>query len=92
MFGVWLIVPALSPYSGGGLLLNPYLAILAILLMGGIIGYLIGTLITVGKMNNFIVTLAMLLILRGLMLAFTQRQRDDGTELRQRRYVLLAWA
>ena len=42
--------------------------------MGASIGWLIGALITVGKMNNFIVTLAMLLILRGPMLGFTEGQ------------------
>lgn len=78
LFGIWLIVPALSPHWGGGVLLNPYLAIIAILLMGAALGYLIGTLITIGKMNNFIVTLAMLLILRGLMLAFTEGNATSG--------------
>jgi ribose/xylose/arabinose/galactoside ABC-type transport system permease subunit len=78
LFGLWLIVPALAPHWGGGLLVNPYLSIAVILLMGAAIGYLIGFLITVGKMNNFIVTLAMLLILRGLMLAFTEGNATSG--------------
>ncbi|MGE3829372.1 MAG: ABC transporter permease [Parvibaculaceae bacterium] len=78
LFGIWLIVPAMAPNWGGGLLLNPYLSICIILLMGGLIGWVIGLLITVGKMNNFIVTLAMLLILRGTMLAFTQGNATSG--------------
>ena len=78
LFGIWLIVPALSPYWGGGLLVSPYVSILAILIMGALIGYLVGGLITVGRMNNFIVTLAMLLILRGLMLAFTEGNATTG--------------
>jgi simple sugar transport system permease protein len=78
LFGIWLIVPALSPYWGGGLLVNPYLAILVILTTGALIGYVVGGLITIGKMNNFIVTLAMLLILRGLMLAFTEGNATTG--------------
>ncbi|MCB1500709.1 MAG: ABC transporter permease [Bauldia sp.] len=78
LFGIWLIVPAMSPNWGGGILLSPYLSIVIILLMGAFIGWLIGTLITVGKMNNFIVTLAMLLILRGTMLAFTQGNATSG--------------
>jgi len=78
LFGIWLIVPALSPFWGGGLLISPYLSILTILIMGALIGYLIGGLITVGRMNNFIVTLAMLLILRGLMLAFTEGNATTG--------------
>lgn len=76
--GIWLIVPALAPYWGGGVLLNPFASIAAILCMGALVGYLIGCLITFGKMNNFIVTLAMLLILRGLMLAFTQGNATNG--------------
>lgn len=78
LFGVWLIVPALAPHWGGGLEISPYLSILVILMMGAGAGYLIGALITFGKMNNFIVTLAMLLILRGLMLAFTEGNATSG--------------
>jgi ribose/xylose/arabinose/galactoside ABC-type transport system permease subunit len=78
LFGLWLIVPALAPFWGGGILLSPFLSIAVILLMGVGIGYVIGALITFGKMNNFIVTLAMLLILRGLMLAFTQGNATSG--------------
>lgn len=78
LFGIWLIVPAMAPNWGGGLLLNPYLSILIILAMGAAIGWIIGVLITAGKMNNFIVTLAMLLILRGTMLAFTQGNATSG--------------
>ena len=78
LFGLWLIVPALAPFWGGGVLLSPFLSIVAILVMGVGIGYVIGALITYGKMNNFIVTLAILLILRGLMLAFTQGNATSG--------------
>jgi simple sugar transport system permease protein len=78
LFGIWLIVPAMAPNWGGGLLLSPYLSIAVILLMGALIGWVIGLLITIGKMNNFIVTLAMLLILRGTMLAFTQGNATSG--------------
>jgi simple sugar transport system permease protein len=78
LFGLWLIVPAAAPHWGGGILLNPFLSIAVVLAMGAGIGYLIGLLITVAKMNNFIVTLAMLLILRGLMLAFTEGNATSG--------------
>ena len=71
LVGIWIMVPALAPFFGGGIGLPPVLAIALILVMGVGIGYVIGALITYGRMNNFIVTLAMLLILRGLMLAFT---------------------
>jgi ribose/xylose/arabinose/galactoside ABC-type transport system permease subunit len=72
LVGLWIMVPTLAPYFGGGIGLPPFLAIGFILVMGVGIGYVIGALITYGRMNNFIVTLAMLLILRGLMLAFTE--------------------
>ncbi|MEI7601143.1 MAG: ABC transporter permease [Aestuariivirga sp.] len=78
LLGIWLIVPAAAPHFGGGLLVNPYLAIFCILLMGAVIGYVIGCLITYGQMNNFIVTLAMLLVIRGLMLAFTEGNAVNG--------------
>ena len=78
LMGIWLIVPAGAPYFGSGFLFNPFLSIAVILAMGAGIGYLIGSLITLGKMNNFIVTLAMLLILRGLMLAFTEGNATHG--------------
>ncbi len=78
LVGMFLIVPSAPPFWGGDVMMNPYLAIVTILAMGAAIGYLIGVLITVGKMNNFIVTLAMLLILRGLMMAFTQGTPISG--------------
>ena len=78
LLGIWLIVPAAAPHFGGDFLFNPYLAIISILLMGAVIGYLIGCLITYGQMNNFIVTLALLLVIRGLMLAFTEGSAVNG--------------
>jgi hypothetical protein len=45
---------------------------------GAVIGWAIGALITYGRMNNFIVTLAMLLILRGAMLRFTEGNAVNG--------------
>ncbi len=78
LIGMFLIVPATPPYWGGGIMLNPFIAIITILLLGSLIGYLVGILITFGKMNNFIVTLAMLLILRGLMMAFTEGKPISG--------------
>ncbi len=78
LLGLWLIVPAVAPTWGAGLFWNPFVSIVAILVMGAIIGWAIGALITYGKMNNFIVTLAMLLILRGAMLAFTEGNAVNG--------------
>lgn len=81
LLGIWLIVPASQPHFGGGIGLNPYVSILTVLLMGATVGYVIGSLITVGNMNNFIVTLAMLLVIRGLMLAFTEGSAVNGFNL-----------
>jgi simple sugar transport system permease protein len=78
LIGMFLIVPSTPPYWGGGIMINPIISIITILLLGSIIGYLVGVLITIGKMNNFIVTLAMLLILRGLMMAFTEGKPISG--------------
>lgn len=74
LVGLWLIVPAGVPTRGGDVGLNPYLAIVVVLLLGGVIGWINGTLITVFKMNNFIVTLAMLIIVRGAILRFNDGQ------------------
>lgn len=74
LIGLFLIVPPGSPTWGAGTELPPFVSIAIILVMGAVIGWIIGALITYGKMNNFIVTLAMLIILRGAMLRFTSGQ------------------
>ena len=78
LMGLWLIVPAGAPTFGGGVFLNPYLSIAATLATGAAIGYVIGVLITFGRMHNFIVTLAVLLIIRGFMLAFSEGAPVNG--------------
>jgi simple sugar transport system permease protein len=78
LVGLWLIVPAQAPNWGSGFGVNPYLSILIVLAGGAVIGWVIGALITFGKMNNFIVTLAFLLILRGAMLRFTEGNAVNG--------------
>ena len=78
LVGMFLIVPAAAPHWGGDIMMNPWLAIIVILAMGAGVGYITGALITMGKMNNFIVTLAMLLILRGLIMAFTKGTPVSG--------------
>jgi ribose/xylose/arabinose/galactoside ABC-type transport system permease subunit len=74
MVGLWLIVPTGTPTWGAGTEWSPIIAIVTILAGGAAIGWIIGALITFGKMNNFIVTLAMLIILRGAMLRVTEGQ------------------
>jgi ribose/xylose/arabinose/galactoside ABC-type transport system permease subunit len=53
---------------------NPLLAIAAMIALGALIGWFNGTLITRFKMNNFIVTVAMLMILRGVTYAISPGQ------------------
>jgi ribose/xylose/arabinose/galactoside ABC-type transport system permease subunit len=55
--------------GGLGLGVHPLLAIGAMLLVGIVIGWINGFLITKLKMNNFIVTVAMLMIIRGVIYA-----------------------
>ena len=68
MLGAWLILPMGPPENGSGLMMYPLFAVAIILLIGPLIGWINGTLITRGRMNNFVVTLGMLILLRGLML------------------------
>jgi ribose/xylose/arabinose/galactoside ABC-type transport system permease subunit len=70
--GAWLILPAGAPTFGGNVMLNPLLAPIVVLVLGLAIGWFNGTLITRLKMNNFIVTLAMLIVLRGLVLGISE--------------------
>jgi ribose/xylose/arabinose/galactoside ABC-type transport system permease subunit len=72
LIGAWLILPAGAPTFGGGVMLSPLLAPVIMLAFGLFIGWLNGTLITRLKMNNFIVTLAMLIILRGIVLVVAE--------------------
>ncbi len=82
LIGLFLIVPPGSPTWGSGAEISPFASIAVILVMGAVIGWLIGALITYGKMNNFIVTLAMLIILRGAMLRFTNGQAVTSIDSR----------
>jgi ribose/xylose/arabinose/galactoside ABC-type transport system permease subunit len=57
-----------SPEFGGlGLMLPPWLAIIVMLLVGLLIGFANGFMITQLRMNNLIVTIAMLILLRGVV-------------------------
>lgn len=71
MLGIWLISDSGEPNHGSGFMFPIWLSILIIFLLGLIIGWINGNLITRLKMNNFIVTLSMLIILRGLMYVLT---------------------
>jgi ribose/xylose/arabinose/galactoside ABC-type transport system permease subunit len=72
LVAAWLVLPAGAPTFGGGVMLPPVAAIIVLLLMGLALGWLNGTLITRFKINNFVVTLSTLIILRGVMLVVTE--------------------
>ena len=64
MLAAWLIVPAAA--FGSGLMLSPYLGILVLLATGAAIGMVNGLLIVKGRLNGFIVTLGMTILLAGI--------------------------
>jgi simple sugar transport system permease protein len=64
MVAAWLIVPV-SAY-GSGTDLSPYLGILVLIAVGAAVGLINGLLIVKGRLNGFIVTLGMTIVLAGL--------------------------
>ena len=70
VLAAWLMLPyremTLAQAGGIGWELSPFIVIPIILILGTLIGWINGLLITRLRMNNFIVTLAMQLFLRGL--------------------------
>lgn len=66
MVAAWLIVPVAAFGSGAGL--NPLLGIAVLLLVGALIGTINGLLIVKARLNGFIVTLGMTIVLAGLQL------------------------
>src|SRR6202041_2642623 len=64
MVAAWLIVP-IAAY-GSGTDLSPYLGILVLLAVGAVVGLVNGLLIVKGRLNGFIVTLGMTIVLAGL--------------------------
>lgn len=75
MFGAWLMGRA-APSSGWGL--PPLVAVVAILTVGGLIGAFNAFLVVKIRMNAFIATLGMLILFRGLTLAFTSGRSIYG--------------
>jgi simple sugar transport system permease protein len=70
MVAAWLVVPVAE--FGSGTRLSPYLAILVLLAVGAAVGTLNGLLIIKGRLNGFIVTLAMTIVLAGLQLGIVK--------------------
>jgi simple sugar transport system permease protein len=72
MVAAWLIVPVAA--YGSGTDLNPYLGILVLLAVGAVIGLINGLLIVKGRLNGFIVTLGMTIVLAGLQNGIVKAQ------------------
>jgi simple sugar transport system permease protein len=70
MLGAWLIIKNVE-IGGSGVGLVWWLAIPVVLLTGGVVGAINGFLIVRLRLNAFIVTLAMLILLRGVQLGTT---------------------
>ncbi len=78
IIGAWLLTAAGAPNFGSGWMVSPVVAVLAMLAVGILIGWINGFLITKLKMDNFIVTLAMQIILRGMVLVWNEGETITG--------------
>ena len=72
MVAAWLIVPVAA--YGDGTDLSPYLGIVVLIAVGAAIGLLNGLLIVKGRLNGFIVTLGMTIVLAGLQNGIVKAQ------------------
>lgn len=70
MVGGWLIVTSVGE-GGSGIGINPYAAICVVFLVGASVGFINGFLVTKMRLNAFITTLAMLILLRGVTMGIT---------------------
>jgi len=76
MVAAWLLVPIAS--FGNGMMLNPYLGILILLAVGVAVGFVNGLLIVKGRLNGFIVTLGMTILLAGIQDGIVKGQSPFG--------------
>ena len=72
MVAAWLILPV-SAY-GSGAQISPYLGLLVLLAVGAAVGLVNGVLIVKGRLNGFIVTLGMTIVLAGLQNGIVKAQ------------------
>ena len=79
VLAAYLMVPAKGFGGGGGYEIHPLIIIPFILLVGSLAGFINGVLITRLRMNNFIVTLSMQLVLRGLAYVISGGLEIDRT-------------
>lgn len=76
MIAAWLMTPTVV--GGSGAHLNAYVALLLALAIGATVGAVNGFLISTLGLNAFMVTLAMLILLRGITLGVTNGQTLSG--------------
>jgi len=76
MVAAWLMVPA--AVGGLGVEISPFLAIAITLAIGALIGFVNGLLVVKVGLDPFIVTLAMLILLRGLILGISSGKTLAG--------------
>jgi simple sugar transport system permease protein len=76
MLAVWLVLPAASGGSGWGF--SVWAALAVMFLLSIVVGLINGTLVAKLKLNAFIVTLAMLILLRGLTMGLSGGQTLSG--------------
>jgi len=79
LLGIFFITKAGPPLYGSGLMLPLWVTILLIHAIGLCIGWVNGVLITKMKVNNFVVTLAMLITIRGVTLLVNNGQTAYST-------------
>lgn len=83
VLAAWLMLPyremTLAQAGGIGWQLSPFIVIPIMLILGALVGLVNGLLITRLNMNNFIVTLAMQLILRGIAFVISMGAIMPGT-------------
>ncbi len=72
MVAAWLILPVAA--YGSGVQLNPFVGLLVLFAVGAAIGLINGLLIVKGRLNGFIVTLGMTIVLAGLQNGIVKAQ------------------
>ncbi len=72
MVAAWLILPVVA--YGSGAQLNPFLGLLVLFAVGAAVGLVNGLLIVKGRLNGFIVTLGMTIVLAGLQNGIVKAQ------------------
>ena len=72
MIAAWLILPVSA--FGSGAEISPYLGLLVLLAVGAGVGLVNGVLIVKGRLNGFIVTLGMTIVLAGLQNGIVKAQ------------------